>query len=74
LPKNHLIPLKWRRENPIIGVSAVKVRNISIISIFKPRQAPRRRMFPVFWGMSGSYKAMRIFDLNQKKGCFSIKN
>ena len=30
-------------------------------------------MFPVFWGMSGSYKAMRTFDLNQKNSFFSIK-
>ena len=27
LPKNLLIPLKWKRENPITGVSAVKVKN-----------------------------------------------
>jgi hypothetical protein len=38
-----------------------------------PRHAPRRKIFPVFWGMSGSYKAMRTFDLNQKNSFFSIK-
>jgi len=37
LPENPLIPLKWRRENPITGVSAVKARNNP--SVMPPTQA-----------------------------------